>query len=359
MTDAATGKVHSRGAVYGLWHQYVWDILRSSPYWTAANLDRRVTGVIGGQGATPAFGADAAIASPAAAGGVVAINAYLGGWEAGADLPRETPESYLRLLTHVLQVGRPEAQAQVARMESVARSTGGPPPRLGVYEGGPGYVMNGLQGRRVTPAEHAAQERVMKSVAAGTATLDAFLMRASLGFGPQNFFTFGAGQRWTSHTVPVRGSLPHPSWMQLSLFNREATGTMLAVETLAVPRIDLAAYDRSSRTVPQAPLAAVYASRRDDRLAVFVLSRRVPGVFGAQDDGMTRVRVDLPITRATRLREIRLSGDLAAHNLEGEAVLPVETVRPLPADVSRLEVPDLAPGTVRLFVYDGIGGWRR
>jgi hypothetical protein len=355
MRDAATGRNHSRGSVYGMWHQYVWDILRSSPHWQTAGMDAKVTGVIGGHGPVANYGGDAAEASPAvASNGIVAVNAYIMGWEAGAHLPEESPEGYLALLTHVLQVGRPQAEAQVARMQAIARSTGGSAPRLGTYESGPGYLMDNFKGRSFTDAQLAAQERVMKSVAAGTATLDSFLMRASLGFELQNFFTFGAGPRWTSHSIPAQGSVAHPPWMLLSLFNREATGAMLPVETLRVPTANLASYDRRSRPVEDAPLAAVYATRQGDRLAVFVVSRRVPGLFGPGDDGRTAVRVDLPVAGAARLRHIALSGDLAAHNLAGEAVRPVETVRPVPAAAGRLDVPDLAPGTVQLFVYDGV-----
>ena len=68
--------------------------------------------------------------------------------------------------------------------------------------------MNGLNNARVSEAEHRAQEQVMKSLAAGTATLDAFLARAYLGFELQNFFTFGRGELWTSHASGIPAARP-------------------------------------------------------------------------------------------------------------------------------------------------------
>jgi hypothetical protein len=175
-----------------------------------------------------------------------------------------------------------------------------------------------------------------------------------MGYTLQTYFTFGDGPRWTSHTRPQEGGLAHPAWMLLSLFNTQATGTMLEVETLATPTAPLPAYRRNIEAVAAAPLVTAYATREGDRLAVFVLSRRVPGTEGAGEDGVTAVTLDLPISGAAGLRHFTLTGDYTAHNLDGEAVRLVETALPVPEDASRLDIPALAPGTTQLYVFDGV-----
>ena len=132
---------------------------------------------------------------------------------------------------------------------------------VGTYEAGPGYALNGLNNEKVTDQQARDQEAVMKSLAAGTATLDGFLARAYQGFTIQNFFTFDAGNYWRSHAKWYLGGQPYPSWKTLSLFNQYATGDMLATQTLNVPGIDLKAIDRRV-AVKNAPQVAVYATRK-------------------------------------------------------------------------------------------------
>ncbi len=77
--------------------------------------------------------------------------------------------------------------------------------------------MNGLNNAKVSKKQAVEQELVMKSLASGTAMLDSFLSRASLGFGIQNFFTLGSGQMWKSHAKWYDGGHSYPAWKLISL----------------------------------------------------------------------------------------------------------------------------------------------
>lgn len=346
-TDAATGEKYPPGAVYGLYQEYVSTILRQSPYWTPA-LEQKFITVLGGWEYGVRFGIMAARHAPSA--DILTTAPYIGGWEAKAAVPRETPEDFFRLLTHMLQTSGPQAEKHVREVRAL-NAERGRELVLGTYEAGPGYLLNGLNGAKVGPEEAALQERVMKSKAAGTATLDAFLNRALDGYRLQNFFTYGPGARWTSHALPQRGGQDYPSWMLLSAFNREATGDFLAVETREVPRADLPEA-RRRKGVDDAPLVGLYATRHGDRLALIVVSRQVPGVTGG--DGHARVVVDLPITGAKRLSRLSLTGEYNSHNVDADRVRLVETDLGAPTGLPRLEIPDLAPGSTEIYVFEGI-----
>lgn len=349
MQDAVTGRRYSRGAVYGLWQSHVSAILRQSPYWTDA-LEQKFVTVIGGQEVYPGYGADAARNAPSA--DLLTTGAYIGGWEAGAPIPGQRPEDYARLLTHVVQSAIPYAEEHSAEANDIAQARGRPL-ELGTYEAGPGYVMNGLNGARVSPEEALAQEKIMKSLASATATLDTFLARAQLGYTVQNFYGFGPGSRWRSHAFDYRGGQDYPPWMLLTLFNREATGDLLDVDTVRAPRADLAP-GKHRFAIARAPLVTVYATRRDDRLAVIAISRRVPGIPDASEDGHTRVTIDLPIASADRLRRFHMTGTYDSHNVDAEEVRIIETRIPVSGSLPRLEIPDLPPGVAHVYVFEGI-----
>lgn len=154
----------------------------------------------------------------------------------------------------------------------------------------------------------------MKSLAAGTATLDSFLARAYRGFDLQNFFGFRNGSHWASHAPWYRGGQAYPAWQLLSLFNNQGTGDMLRTDTLSVPVADLKPYERR-KGVSNAPLAAVYATRRENRHVIVVISRKIADYPFAGDDGFTPVTIDLPFARAKTLTLYRMAGDPRSNNL--------------------------------------------
>jgi hypothetical protein len=272
------------------------------------------------------------------------IGAYLGGWDEGEGPPPLSRATLFDLLSHVSQ-STPLAERHAKEVQGKLR--------IGTYEAGPGYALNGLNNARVTESQHRAQEQVMKSLAAGTATLDAFLARAYRGFEIQNFFTFGRGQLWTSHAKWYFGGQAYPSWKALALFNSEGTGDMLRTETLSVPSTSLKAVERR-RAVADAPLAAVYATRKADRLNLFVLSRKA--------DDFTPVSVELPFERAESITLYRMSGAPEANNLMADNVKLEKLSIPASQANRRFSVDassgaderGLPPAATFLYVFEGV-----
>ena len=359
MTDARTGERHGPGEVYGLFQSQVIARLRASPWWRASGLEERAVFALGGFNVLD-YGERAARMSPGS--GFVGMGPYIGGWDADQPAPTGTPANFSTLLNWVVQNTEPLGRKHMAAAAAAARARGAPL-EVGTYEAGPGYVMQGLgaDGARI-------QEEVMKSQAAGVATLDNFLALSALGYRMQNFFAFGEGRRWRTHARWHQGGQAYPSWKVIELLNREALGDMLAVETRAAPRLDLPAA-RRREAAPDAPQVAAYATRRGDRLALILVSRRLPDFpegadAGASAPGCTPVEAALPFASAASLTVHRMDGPYAAHNVDADRVgIATERLAP-PADPSRFRLgPEtgapacgLPPASAYLYVFKGISG---
>jgi len=357
MPDAATGDTHGAGAVYGMASQFMIDAMRDSPYWTA-EMEEKTRFVLGGWARQPRFGLQAARTAPEAA--FLTVAAYNGGWDEGEGPAGRTPESYFNILNQISQTHAPllvEQLEEVRRFERRHdRSL-----TLGTYEAGPGYAHSGLNGVTLTERQAREQEEAMKSQAAAVATLDTFLFQASMGYVVQNFFTFNAGPRWSSHAPWNRGGADYAPWRILGLFNAVGPGDMLKVEIANPPRRDLAAF-RRRRAVEGAPQVAAYATRAQDRLTLVALSRRVPGHPDPADDGFTPMTLSLPISGARSLTLHRMAGPHDAHDVYGQQVL-IETLDLTPP---RLDGPvaldaalgadrrGLPPASVLVYVFEGV-----
>jgi hypothetical protein len=356
MKDAVTGEAYGSAIVYGLYQRHVIDLLRASPWWSRAGLDDKVTFVLGGWNINQ-YGEAAARRTPRSA--LVAMAPYIGGWDADQPLPTGTPENFSTILNWVTQNTLPFARMHM-KQAAEAAETRGAPLEVGTYEAGPGFVMN-TSGRD----ESLLQEQVMKSQAAGVATLDNFLALAAQGYRMQNFFTFGDGRRWRSHAEWYDGGQAFPSWKLIALLNREGLGDMLEVQTLSAPGIDLKAA-RRREAVENAPQVTAYATRQGDRLNLFVMSRRLPD-FPAPapdqaDPGCTPVEVALPFASAERVELHRMSGPYAAHNVDADRVgIEVQQIAP-PLDPSHFQLGaatgalecGLPPASAFLYVFKGI-----
>ncbi|MEM9475611.1 MAG: carbohydrate binding domain-containing protein [Pseudomonadota bacterium] len=348
MRDAGTGREISRGTAYGLYQEYVLAAMRQSPYWDA--LADKIVPVLGGH-ARSDFGFEAARVSPNSP--VVGHAGYIGGWDEGEGPVRPTPLGFTSVLMQVAQGASRGTQEHADKTAAAARARG-VALSFGTYEAGPGYALDGLNRNRVTPEQAALQEEAMKSAAAGAATLDGFLDRAANGMSLQNFFTYGIGPRWTSHTAWHHGGHPHPSWDALSMFNTHALGDMLAVETRKNVPVDIPAVEERP-AVNDAPGIGVYATRQGDRLSVIVISRRVPDFPDAGDDGRTTVTVDLPISSAASLTRIAQTGTHASNNLSGPQTRFEPQSLPVPDSLPQLTIEALEPGKAALFVFEGVG----
>lgn len=359
MTDSQTGRKYNRGEVYGLFQEHVIDCLKASPYWAPAGLDKKVRFVLGGW-RPQEYGLKAAVTSPRSH--LVTRAGYNGGWDEGEGPTEGTDASLFMTAIHAGQSAIPEAVELCAKRDKLRRE-GLADFRIGTYEAGPGYALSGLNNQaRMTDAQVRSQEETMKSLAAGTATLDTFLGRAANDYDLQNFFTYYHGRsHWVSHASLEKGGWAYPCWMTLALFNTQAAGDLLKVETAAVPAVDLPAFNRR-KAAPDVPLASCYASRQKDRLCLFVLSRKIDNYPIAKDDGFTPVTVSLPLASARSVKLYRMVGNPRSHNLDSEQV-KIEAVD-LPASVAGAafavndktgaDARGLPPGATLLYVFEGM-----
>lgn len=334
LTDAATGESIPRGAVYAKFHDYVADILRSSPYWKPEFEDTFIH-VLGGwatslRSSSMTRGYTQEIANATRDGEFITIAAYNGGWDEGEGPPKENPASYFNVLSQVNQTAIPRIRL-LNTVTQIASDRLGRDVGFGTYEAGPGYAMNGLNNARVTREQAQAQENVMKSKLAGVATLDSFLARARFGSTLENFFTFAEGDLWKSHAKIRRGGQPHASFLPLQLFNTIGTGDMLRVNTQSTPTVDSAS-SRRREGIDNGPLTAVYATRSGDRVVVFCINRMIANYPDPAHDGVTPFGIKLPFTRAASITLHRLTGAPTDHNIHTENVR-IET---LPIDPAQL-----------------------
>ncbi|MCC6580779.1 MAG: hypothetical protein IT440_10080 [Phycisphaeraceae bacterium] len=361
MTDEATGRVYRNGEIYGLFQEHVIAAMKSSPYWTA-DLDKRMSFVLGGwaiRTTADGYGQQSAMTSPHSR--YMTVAEYNGGWDEKESPAQVTDEFFFQALSQTAQVAIPRADAQRRWLAEHRRQFGGDL-ELGTYEAGPGYNLNGLNGVKMTPDQTEAESKVLKSLAGGTATLDNFLARSHRGYTLQNFFTFARNRLyWTSHARMENGGQAYPSWMALSLYNRQGTGDFLGIRTISVLTADLPRTARRD-AMPDAPMVAAYATRQGDRVNLFLLSRKLNGYPSRLDDGFVPVKVTLPFTQAQRITLHAMTGDPRANNLDA-ANVTIQT-RDIPAaafhgelivnDATGVDARGLPPASVLLYVLEGV-----
>jgi hypothetical protein len=351
MTDGATGEQYDRGAVYGLFNDWVIEALRSSPYWTDAD-EEKYEFVIGGW-LRSNFGWNAVKAGEHDDYHTIAN--YIRGWDGARydeKIASASPVNFFELLQYAYQGSIPTARTNVEHYLELKEA--GHDTIMGTYEAGPGYSFGNAQ-------EDEAQELIGKSKAGGTATLDNFMMLARYGFDLHNFFTYGPGDRWKSHAENHWGGQMYPSFLALSLFNNHATGDLLETKVESVSTVDMPGRGRTVQVIG-APLADVYATREGDRVSIFCISREFPGFPEDSGDGFTQFQVNLPFTSAKKITLYRMTGELTDNNLREENV-KIEEI-PLGENVTDISVlpinqktggdeRGLPPGETFLYVFEG------
>ena len=345
-TVDADGRHVSAGKLYGHFHDYVVEVMRSSPYWSDA-LERKITMVAGGWEVIPRFGADAI--STGQSFEMLTTAPYISGWESKSGPPDGSVQSYSKVLMHIAQSTEPYIAEHTKRLRKVNadqdRSV-----VLGTYEAGPGYARTGLADASLDDAQIRIQEEVMKSYAAGTATVDAYLARAAAGYAVQTYYAFGAGAYWRSHADPHAGGHLYPSWSIPALVWREARGAFLDVEARAVPRRDLPPEGRF-KAVDDVPLIGLYATRlADGALAVIALNRQVPEFPDGAGPGVTDVVVDLPLSGSADVTRHTMTGKYFSHNVDSDQVRPKTLATEEVADASRIRFPAMQPGSLWIAV---------
>ncbi|OCX66410.1 hypothetical protein BFP70_05145 [Thioclava sp. SK-1] len=358
MTDSATGARYEPGAVYGMYQEYVLSILRDSPFWPA--LEPKLIPVLGGFNGFD-YGLKAAEHSPHSA--ELTHAEYIGGWDQGEGPVSPSIPGLSSVLTFGVQMGGPNAKKYSDFAQDLSRKRDRPL-SVGTYEAGPGYAMNGLNGGQVSDEQNRLQEIAMKSVAAGTATLDSFLLQAQQGYRVQNYFTFANGARWSSHAKWYHGGQAYPSWAWLALIGHDmlagGDAQMLQVDTRDVPRMSL---DKMVNRPAQrrAPMLASYAFSKGDKMMVVVLSRLLPDLPKGQN-GHATVQVDLPFASAAQVTRYQMTGGYGASNafadetqLVSQPLAQTDWQAPGSHDGQAvLNIQDLPPGEAFVYVFDGV-----
>ena len=185
--------------------------------------------------------------------------------------------------------------------------------KLAVYEGGPGYSLPGPG--RPTPEE---DENIGKSLALGTATLDASMQFLAAGAAPVAYYDYKTGQYWASHNNP-EDRVPYPTWLALEMKNTLCPGDLLAVEAVEVARRDI-----PDKTVIKTtndgkgskgiltgrkgvPLTACYAFQNSTGFSVMLINRSLAE--------SRKIALDLPAKVSGPSRMHVLTGpDPKAHN---------------------------------------------
>jgi hypothetical protein len=223
--DSVTDESYNGAEYYGLMSRHGAQTLTASAHWPD-----HIKFVLGGWAAQPWFseGALRGFRLPC----YVGIANYNGGWDVGGTLVSENAASYQNTLTSAAASQIRDMDNLVAGLQGVCAEVGlsyGTDVRPTCYEAGPGYQLSGLNGATLSTADVITQEVVMKSRAAGTATLHTALAQAARGFAHFNFFIIGTGNYWKSHAPDAQGGAVYPQWQVIRKLH-ELFGTMRVTE---------------------------------------------------------------------------------------------------------------------------------
>ncbi|NRA38683.1 MAG: PKD domain-containing protein, partial [Planctomycetes bacterium] len=367
MFDSVTGQSHSGGAVYGMLQEYIISQLRSSPYWTDA-VDKKFKYALGGwmtRTTASGYGAEAIQHSPSSH--YLTVAGYNGGWDEGEGPALTDPKSLFKAITLWARrdVEKVKAFEHAKVREHLMGLGNAHDYKLGTYEAGPGYALNGLNGVNVSKEEAIAQDENGKSLASGVATLDMFLGRGYLGFATQNYFTFDFHQRnWKSHGPIHRGAIPYPCTQALTLYNQYGLGDYLITKnhSQATHSFMVSERKKKPRLIENVPLTGLYATRTKDSMTVFVLSRKIPGVIEGDDpEAYTNVHFDLPFSSAKSVTLHRMCGLARSHNIYKQEV-NVDTISSIPfakdfhlnKATTGMPRDGLPPNSIFCYVFSGI-----
>lgn len=123
---------------------------------------------------------------------------YTSGTDVNQVLLADNKERWLDILTISEVSIRSNLENLIAALPETA-------PKIAVYEAGPGYQLNGLNGASVTIQNKVDQEVMAKSVGGTTALMASIGISSQLGVGPYNFFTWGRGPLWKAARRPHEG----------------------------------------------------------------------------------------------------------------------------------------------------------
>lgn len=290
-------------------------------------------------GRTAAFGWNADSIAASAHADLIGYADYNGGWDSGltSALQAGDPGAVFKTLANtslnILGGTRAVRMAELAALCDTASAGRAKPIRPMNYEAGPGYALPG----NVTEDEKLGQERLMKSVAAGTATLDAFLMCTVSGILSSNFFTLGGGTHWKSGSKWFQGGADNPPFQWFCFINRHLIGQTRLLDPLtSEPLTDLSG-------VAQGSAVRVYqVTRPDGRQAFAILNL---------DPSETR-RVKLRVRSGHGWTRHWMTGELDTFNFTAETANEVTIMAaPMPDDWGSHEITaTIPPGKAEIYI---------
>ncbi len=197
----------------------------------------------------------------------------------------------------------------------------GKPFRICMYEGGPSYLMDGLNGVSLTEEEQNISFTYGRTLAAAIGTLDFWLYGSQMGVDEQSFFTYSQDQGlWCSHTPVHTGYRPHPAWQALEMINNGVPGYgMLVTTSQSVPTYDMMDSGNPTQVYKaDIPLVSVYAFKKDDDFSLCLINKKLDGVHDNADfgNGYVPMTVHLPFTNPGTITLKRLVGDPRKTNLD-------------------------------------------
>ncbi len=308
-----------RGAEYGAYSEYMFQQMKSSPWFTPESFQL----VLNGWSAQPkndkwSFGAQALRHAPSAQ--AIDIAYYTGGWDSVGLLKADNPtESWMNILTFSRRLLVPRAREFKQTADAIAAEQGRPGGVQSlVYEAGPGYTLPG-------PGKFDLEEqRQGKSLAHAINSLDIFMSNLRDGYGDQSFYKFKNGHYWASHN---RKWDEHIAWKALGMRNALLKGDLITANATEMVTIDLPeteadvvsqsnSADKSIKSfppVPNMPLIDCYPFKDGKRYSTLFISRRL--------DGPTPVQLKLPYTPKSAYTLYALMGDEPGlHNIDDEVV---------------------------------------
>lgn len=188
-TDSVTAEQYSQGDVAAMFAKRRRTIMESNPYWPAVNPPIEF---VGGWLRNTGFTVDSAAGFPEA--NYTSVANYTSGWDVNRVLVSDAANRF----SEVLAAGQIDHKPALETIKAAAPAG----LKLAIYEAGPGYQLDGLNGAVVTVANRIEQECFAKSIAGTTATMSSVAIGASIGYGPYNFFTWGPGPLWSAGRRP-------------------------------------------------------------------------------------------------------------------------------------------------------------
>ena len=352
--------VNQGGPEYGLFSEYLIESMKKSPWWGKARLDDRVHFALGAnygsirKGEINGYGELAMQRCPAAT--YLGHANYVGPkWETGDKALSEVTDDGVMATLMAYQSANKESQDNMAEARKVLDARG-THYKLLAYEGGPsGYAVTEKDPKKIQ-----INEQYGKSLAMAVAATDSWLGSYLQGWSAQNYFAFGQGQKWTSHTMMFDGFRPHAGWLAMSMRNHFATGSFVKVDEVQMPTCNFGAAPKAAAL----PLVGAYAMKDGNRWSIFVLSRKLNGTAAGQNmgNGFNKVTLHLPFTSAASVTLHRLKADPRASNIDGENV-KLESLPLGPGAVSAGTLTvngttgggaeGMPPGAIFLYVIEG------